>query len=108
MIAAPIRTYFGGLERGQRNVALVNIEKLVKTLRISLSELFRGVFIAVCNGPAENGAPLHDKNEDFVHQDVVQFADNTSACSRTVIVAFSCLSGGYPYLRRIRFTRTLK
>ena len=28
----------------------------------------------------------------------------TSACSRTVWVAFSCLSGGYPYLRRIRFT----
>lgn len=26
----------------------------------------------------------------------------TSACSRTVWVAFSCLSGGYPYLRKIR------
>jgi len=38
----------------------------------------------------------------------VQFADNTSACSSTVSVAFSCMSGGYPYLRRIRLTKTLK
>ena len=37
------RTYIGGIERGERNVALVNIEKLAKTLRISISELFRGV-----------------------------------------------------------------
>jgi hypothetical protein len=43
MIAAPTRTYFGGIERGERNVALVNLEKLVKTLRITISELFRGV-----------------------------------------------------------------
>ena len=37
------RTYIGGIERGERNVALVNIEKIAKTLRISISELFRGV-----------------------------------------------------------------
>jgi transcriptional regulator with XRE-family HTH domain len=37
------RTYIGGIERGERNVALVNIEKLAKTLSISISELFRGV-----------------------------------------------------------------
>jgi transcriptional regulator with XRE-family HTH domain len=37
------RTYIGGIERGERNVALVNIEKIAKTLRISLPELFRGV-----------------------------------------------------------------
>lgn len=37
------RTYVGGIERGERNVALVNIEKLAKTLRISISELFKGV-----------------------------------------------------------------
>ncbi len=36
------RTYVGGIERGERNVALVNIEKLAKALKISLSELFRG------------------------------------------------------------------
>jgi transcriptional regulator with XRE-family HTH domain len=37
------RTYVGGIERGERNVALVNIEKLGRALKISLSELFRGV-----------------------------------------------------------------
>jgi transcriptional regulator with XRE-family HTH domain len=37
------RSYIGGIERGERNVALVNIEKLAKTLRISISELFKGV-----------------------------------------------------------------
>ncbi|MGC1687723.1 MAG: helix-turn-helix transcriptional regulator [Candidatus Acidiferrales bacterium] len=37
------RTYVGGIERGERNVALVNLEKIAKALRISLSELMRGV-----------------------------------------------------------------
>ncbi len=37
------RTYIGGIERGERNVALVNIEKIAKGLKLSLSELFRGV-----------------------------------------------------------------
>jgi transcriptional regulator with XRE-family HTH domain len=37
------RTYIGGIERGERNVALINIEKIAKALRISISELFRGV-----------------------------------------------------------------
>jgi transcriptional regulator with XRE-family HTH domain len=37
------RTYVGGIERGERNVALVNIEKIAKALRIPLSELFRQV-----------------------------------------------------------------
>ena len=37
------RTYVGGIERGERNVALVNIEKLARALKISLSELLRGV-----------------------------------------------------------------
>jgi transcriptional regulator with XRE-family HTH domain len=37
------RTYIGGIERGERNVALVNIEKIAKALKISLRELFRGV-----------------------------------------------------------------
>lgn len=35
------RTYIGGIERGERNVALVNIEKIARALKISLSELFR-------------------------------------------------------------------
>lgn len=37
------RTYIGGIERGERNVSLVNTEKIAKALHISLSELFRGV-----------------------------------------------------------------
>jgi len=37
------RTYVGGIERGERNVALVNIERIAKALKISLPELFRGV-----------------------------------------------------------------
>jgi transcriptional regulator with XRE-family HTH domain len=37
------RTYIGGIERGERNVALVNIEKIAKTLKLTISELFRGV-----------------------------------------------------------------
>jgi transcriptional regulator with XRE-family HTH domain len=37
------RSYIGGIERGERNVALVNIEKLARTLRIAISELFKGV-----------------------------------------------------------------
>jgi transcriptional regulator with XRE-family HTH domain len=37
------RTYIGGIERGERNVALLNIEKIAKALRLSLSELFRGI-----------------------------------------------------------------
>jgi len=35
------RTYIAGIERGERNVALVNIEKIAKTLKIPLPELFR-------------------------------------------------------------------
>ncbi len=37
------RTYIGGIERSERNVALVNIEKIARALRLSLSELFRSV-----------------------------------------------------------------
>jgi transcriptional regulator with XRE-family HTH domain len=37
------RTYISGIERGERNLSLVNIEKIARTFRISLSELFRGV-----------------------------------------------------------------
>ena len=37
------RTYIGGIERGERNVALVNVEKIARALKLSLSELFRSV-----------------------------------------------------------------
>jgi transcriptional regulator with XRE-family HTH domain len=37
------RTYIGGVERGERNVALRNIEVIACTLRLSISELMEGV-----------------------------------------------------------------
>ncbi len=37
------RTYVGGVERGERNLSLVNIQKVAKAFNVSLSELFRGV-----------------------------------------------------------------
>ena len=33
------RTYLGSVERGERNIALRNIEKIAKALRISISDL---------------------------------------------------------------------
>lgn len=37
------RTYIGGIERGERNLALRSIEKIALTLGISLSQLMEGV-----------------------------------------------------------------
>ena len=37
------RSYMGGIERGERNVALRNLEKIAETLGITLAELFEGV-----------------------------------------------------------------
>ena len=37
------RTYIGGIERGERNTSLVNIEKIAKALKVPLSRLFGGV-----------------------------------------------------------------
>jgi transcriptional regulator with XRE-family HTH domain len=37
------RSYIGGIERGERNVALINIEKIARALKISLTELFRSL-----------------------------------------------------------------
>jgi transcriptional regulator with XRE-family HTH domain len=37
------RTYIGGIERGERNVALLNIERIARALRLSVAKLFRGI-----------------------------------------------------------------
>ncbi len=37
------RTYIGGIERGERNVALRNIERIADALGISLAELMHGI-----------------------------------------------------------------
>ena len=37
------RTYIGGIERGERNLALRNIEAIAQTLGMTLSELMEGL-----------------------------------------------------------------
>ena len=37
------RTYIGGIERGERNVALRNIESIAQSLGITLAELMEGL-----------------------------------------------------------------
>ena len=37
------RTYVGDVERGERNIAIVNIVKLCRALGVRLSEFFRDV-----------------------------------------------------------------
>ena len=37
------RTYMGGIERGERNLALRNLEKVADALDLSLADLFIGI-----------------------------------------------------------------
>lgn len=37
------RTYISGIERGRRNLAIRNIEKIAKALDVSISELMKGL-----------------------------------------------------------------
>lgn len=37
------RNYIGGIERGERNIALLNILRLAKALGVSLTELLEGI-----------------------------------------------------------------
>lgn len=34
------RTYIGSVERGERNIAVINLKKISKALNISISQLF--------------------------------------------------------------------
>lgn len=34
------RTYIGSVERGERNIAVINLKKISKALHVSVSELF--------------------------------------------------------------------
>lgn len=34
------RSYYGGIERGEHNVALINLEKISKALGVSIRDLF--------------------------------------------------------------------
>lgn len=36
------RSYIGGVERGERNISLENIELVAAALQVSLAELFKG------------------------------------------------------------------
>jgi len=34
------RSYFGGIERGEHNVAVINLQKIAKALDVSIKDLF--------------------------------------------------------------------
>jgi len=37
------RTYISGIERGKRNVSLLNIDTIAKALGVSIAELMKGI-----------------------------------------------------------------
>ena len=37
------RSYVGGVERGERNIAIVNLKKIADALKIQVSELLKGI-----------------------------------------------------------------
>jgi len=37
------RTYVGGVERGERNISLLNLVRLARVLKVSVSDLVKGI-----------------------------------------------------------------
>jgi transcriptional regulator with XRE-family HTH domain len=37
------RSYIGGVERGERNIAIMNLKKIADTLKIPVSQLLKGL-----------------------------------------------------------------
>jgi transcriptional regulator with XRE-family HTH domain len=54
------RTYVGGVERGERNISLLNLVALARALEVSLSELVEGVGSRDASPPGYLGAPTPD------------------------------------------------
>lgn len=52
------RSYLGGVERGQRNIALINICKLAEALELPAYELLRFEALAVPESPRAQQGPL--------------------------------------------------
>ena len=44
------RTYIGGVERGERNISLRNIEIIARSLDVTISELMQGLESESSNG----------------------------------------------------------
>jgi transcriptional regulator with XRE-family HTH domain len=40
------RTYIGMIERAEKNITLINIEKIAKALNVNIKELFNGVTLS--------------------------------------------------------------
>jgi transcriptional regulator with XRE-family HTH domain len=43
------RTYIGMIERAEKNITLVNIEKIAKALNVDIKELFDGITLPESN-----------------------------------------------------------
>ena len=47
------RTYIGGIERGERNLAVLNILRIARTLGVSVGDLFKTVDAADFERPSD-------------------------------------------------------
>ncbi|WP_428146030.1 helix-turn-helix domain-containing protein [Delftia acidovorans] len=47
------RSYMGGVERGERNIAMVNIDRVIKALDMQPSEFFKSLDAACQEPPSD-------------------------------------------------------